>query len=116
MNLSPPQLGPHLKIASLALFTTLLLLLIFSFFPISKGQAYFNRLNRYRRLVLDGQYLKSDQLAKKLDSSDIDYFSKHNHPSFITQTIKDILKKSNRSTDDLIEVALLYKKIKEFLN
>ncbi len=108
MTLSLPHPGPHLKIASCALLATLFLLLVTIFFPISKGDIYFTRLNRWRSLVMSKNFTQADLVAKKLDSQDIAYYALHHHPGFLTITIKEILKKPNRSTDDLIEVSLLY--------
>ena len=116
MILLLPHPGPHLKIASCALLATLFLLLATSLFPISKGDIYFTRLNHWRSLVMSKNFTQADLIAKKLDSQDIAYFALHHHPSFLTITIKEILKKPNRSTDDLIEVALLYYQMADIEN
>lgn len=108
MTFSLPHPGPKLKLSFVALLTASILYLASYIIPISKGDIYFNRLNRWRSLVISKKFTQADLIAKKLDSQDIAYYALHHHPAFITETIKEILKKPNRSTDDLIEVALLY--------
>lgn len=116
MTLSLPHPGPKLKLSFAALLTSSILYLISFMFPISKGDIYFTRLNHWRNLVMSKNFTQADLLAKVLDSQDIAYFAKHHHPSFLTITIKEILKKPNRSTDDLIEVSLLYYQMADLEN
>lgn len=116
MNFWLPRLGPPVKILSLALLVTLFLLLITSIFPLSKGDIYFRRLNHWQSLVISKKYSQADILANHLDNQDIAYYALHHHPSFLTTTIQKILKKPNRSTDDLIEVGLLYYQMADLEN
>jgi hypothetical protein len=119
MNSSLPQLGLKLKKYSwffLSLITSLSLLLVIRFFPVSIGDGYQKKLSKYYRLIDAKQFEKADQLETKLDKIDIDYVASLSHPRYIITTIKDILKKPNRNTDDLIEVSLLYFKIGDSQN
>lgn len=103
-----PRLGPPLKIISLALLVTLFSLSITSLFPLSKGDIYVKHLNTYYYLVLSSQISQADQLQSQFDFQDISAFVKRYHPRYLTDTISQILKKAHPTTDDLIEVALLY--------
>lgn len=116
MTLLLPHPGPKLKLSFVALLTSSILYLTSCFVPISKGDIYFTRLNHWRSLVMSKNFTQADLIAKKLDSQDIAYYALHHHPSFLTITIKEILKKPNRSTDDLIEVALLYYQMADIEN
>ena len=111
MILLLPRLGPKLKKYSwlaASILITSLYLLITNFYPLSSGDRYFKRLYRWYGFIETKQFAKADQIQPKLDNQDISYFAGLHHPRFITATIKNILKKPNRNTDDLIEVALLY--------
>jgi len=119
MILLLPHLGPKLKKYSwltVSILITSLYLLITNFYPLSSGDRYFKHLSRWYGFIETKQFTKADQIQPKLDSQDISYFASLHHPRFITATIKNILKKSNRNTDDLIEVALLYYKMNDLEN
>ena len=119
MILSLPQLGPKLKKYNwlvLGTITTTIIIGLFTIFPISKGDRYFNLISRWYHLIDTKQFTRADQIQPKLDNQDISYYALIHHPRFITTTIKNILKKPNRNTDDLIEVALLYYKINDRQN
>jgi len=119
MILLLPQLGPKLKKYNwlvLSLITTTIIFCLSSFFPLSSGNRYFKRLSRWYHLIETKQFTTADQVQTKLDQQDIAYFAGLHHPRFITTTIKNILKKPNRNTDDLIEVALLYYKMNDLEN
>jgi len=119
MILLLPHLGPKLKkynwLATSILITSLYLL-ITNFYPLSSGDRYFKDLSHWHHLVDTKQFTRADQVQPRLDQQDISYYASRHHPGFITITIKNILKKPNRNTDDLIEVALLYYEINDLEN
>lgn len=119
MILLLPQLGPKLKKYNWLILSTILTIAIFALstiFPLSTGDRYIKRLSRWYHLIETKQFTTADQVQPKLDQQDISYFAGLHHPRFITTTIKNILKKPNRNTDDLIEVALLYYKMNDLEN
>lgn len=119
MILLPHLFGPKLKKNNWLIFSLIVCLFLYllNFLsPFSLGDSYQKKLLRYYRLLDNSQFQKADKLESKLDLIDIKYSASLVHPRFVIATIQDILKKPNRSTDDIIEVALLYFKIGDIQN
>ncbi len=109
MTLLPPRLGRQFLVPSfLSLLVTCLSLLITSYYPLSIGDQYQQKLAKWHHLVIDQNFTRADELAKQIDPQDIAYLAQKYHPKYITQAISNLLKRTTLSTDDLIEVSLLY--------
>lgn len=116
MTLSLDRFGLHLKTSLIALLTSLIIYLTPTVLPISKGDVYQRRLSHWRGLVTSGQFSQADKLESRLDQQDILYLAQLYHPRYITDTIRKILKKPTKSTDDLIEISLLYYRMGDTAN
>ena len=109
MTLLPPRLGQKFLVPSFfSLLVTCFLLLVTSYYPLSVGDQYQQKLAKWHASVINQNFTRADELAREIDPQDIAYLAQKYHPKYITQAISNILKKPIISTDNLIEVSLLY--------
>ena len=75
---------------------------------ISKGDSYIGKLRLWKIYVLYNDWDKANELQSHLDPADTRYYLEQYSPESIKQKINTLQFKSNKSTEDWIELAKHY--------
>ncbi|RLC34814.1 hypothetical protein DRH14_02125 [Candidatus Shapirobacteria bacterium] len=80
-------------------------------FSLSRGTHYFNNLLLWHYYVDHQQWSSAISLEKDIDTLDIDFWKQNSYPPLIKKRLNNLLCQTNKSVDDLIEIARLYSKL-----
>lgn len=74
-------------------------------FSLNQGDSYSGRLNLWRLLVQNNDWVNAAKLEPKLNSSEINDYKFNYQPSELQKKVDYLNSKSNKSVEDLIELA-----------
>ncbi len=74
-------------------------------FSLNQGDSYSGRLNLWRLLVQNNDWVNATKLEQKLNSSEISDYKFNYQPSEIQKKVDYLNSKSNKSVEDFIELA-----------
>ncbi|MDD2224714.1 MAG: hypothetical protein PHP97_00950 [Candidatus Shapirobacteria bacterium] len=74
-------------------------------FSLNQGDSYSGRLNLWRLLVQNNDWVNAAKLEPKLNSSEISDYKFNYQPSELQKKVDYLNSKSNKSVEDLIELA-----------
>jgi len=74
-------------------------------FSLNQGDSYSGRLNLWRLLVQNNDWVNAAKLEQKLNSSEISDYKFNYQPSEIQKKVDYLNSKSNKSVEDFIELA-----------
>ncbi|MDD4135745.1 MAG: hypothetical protein PHN66_01595 [Candidatus Shapirobacteria bacterium] len=74
-------------------------------FSLNQGDSYSGRLNLWRLLVQNNDWVNATKLEQKLNSSEISDYKFNYQPSELQKKVDYLNSKSNKSTEDYIELS-----------
>ena len=74
-------------------------------FSLNQGDSYSGRLNLWRLLVQNNDWINAAKLEPKLNSSEINDYKFNYQPSELQKKVDYLNSKSNKSTEDYIELS-----------
>lgn len=74
-------------------------------FSLNQGDSYSGRLNLWRLLVQNNDWVNATKLESKLNSSEISDYKFNYQPSELQKKVDYLNSKSNKSVEDFIELA-----------
>lgn len=92
----------------------LLAVAIIRLYPLSKGERYYKRLQKWYNLVEMGRWEEVKVEEKFLDRKDIDSFAKKNELSELQNSLAKVSSKKEKTADDWAEIAMLSYKLGEY--
>jgi len=76
-------------------------------FPLSGGERYYRRLQRWYLLTNRGEWEKAKKIEGKIQTQDIDNFVKENKIEELKKRINEITIRSEKNADDWMEIAVI---------
>ena len=92
----------------------LLAVAVIRLYPLSKGERYYKRLQKWYNLVEMGRWEEVKVEEKFLDRKDIDSFAKKNELSELQNSLAKVSRKKEKTADDWAEIAMLSYKLGEY--
>ena len=92
----------------------LLAVAIIRLYPLSKGERYYKRLQKWYNLVEMGRWEDVKVEERFLDRKDIDSFAKKNELSELQNSLAKVSSKKEKTADDWAEIAMLSYKLGEY--
>jgi tetratricopeptide (TPR) repeat protein len=92
----------------------LLAVAIIRLYPLSKGERYYKRLQKWYNLVEMGRWEEVKVEERFLDRKDIDSFAKKNELSELQNSLAKVSSKKEKTADDWAEIAMLSYKLGEY--
>lgn len=92
----------------------LLAVAIIRLYPLSKGEIYYKRLQKWYNLVEMGRWEEVKVEERFLDRKDIDSFAKKNELSELQNSLAKVSSKKEKTADDWAEIAMLSYKLGEY--
>jgi len=92
----------------------LLAVAIIRLYPLSKGEKYYKRLQKWYNLVEMGRWEEVKVEERFLDRKDIDSFAKKNELSELQNSLAKVSSKKEKTADDWAEIAMLSYKLGEY--
>ena len=92
----------------------LLAVAIIRLYPLSKGERYYKRLQKWYNLVEMGRWEEVKVEERFLDRKDIDSFAKNNELSELQNSLAKVSSKKEKTADDWAEIAMLSYKLGEY--
>ena len=92
----------------------LLSVAIIRLYPLSKGERYYKRLQKWYNLVEMGRWEEVKVEERFLDRKDIDSFAKKNELSELQNSLAKVSSKKEKTADDWAEIAMLSYKLGEY--
>jgi len=80
---------------------------IVKIWPISRGDRYYQRLQRWYILANKNQWTEAKKIAKKLRDEDIVDFTQKNSDVQLKKRLNELTIKSTKSADDWMEIAVI---------
>ena len=77
------------------------------FWPISRGDDYYQRLQNWYLLANKGDWEGAQKLETKLNADDVEYFKKMNKPEELIKRLNELTIKSNKNADDWVEMGVI---------
>jgi hypothetical protein len=74
-------------------------------FSLNKGDNYSGRLNLWRLLVQNNDWINAAKLESELNKTEIDDYKFHYQPSELQKKVKSLNSKNNKSVEDYLEIA-----------
>jgi len=92
----------------------LLAVAVIRLYPLSKGERYYKRLQKWYNLVEMGRWEEVKVEERFLDRKDIDSFAKKNELSELQNSLAKVSSKKEKTADDWAEIAMLSYKLGEY--
>ena len=92
----------------------LLAVAIIRLYPLSKGERYYKRLQKWYNLVEMGRWEEVKVEERFLDRKAIDSFAKKNELSELQNSLAKVSSKKEKTADDWAEIAMLSYKLGEY--
>jgi len=99
------------KIFFISLLIWVLLINIGKIWPISKGERYYNNLQKWYLLANKGDWEEAKKIENKLKREDIQNFIKENKEEELKKKLNQIIIKNTKNADDWMEIAVVYYKL-----
>lgn len=96
------------KIFFTSLLIWILLINIGKIWPLSKGERYYQNLQKWYLQVNTGDWEKAKIIENKLKKEDIQNFIKENKEEELRKKLNQIIIKKTKTTDDWMEIAVLF--------
>lgn len=77
------------------------------FWPMSRGENYYLRLQKWYLLANKGDWTEAQKLETKLEAEDISFFKKANKPEELIKRLNELTIKSNKNADDWVEIGVI---------
>lgn len=81
---------------------------IVKIWPISKGDRYYQRLQKWYILANKNEWGEAEKMAKKLRSEDITDFINKNRDEELKRRLNELTLKSDKNADDFMEMAIIF--------
>ena len=75
--------------------------------PMSHGENYYLRLQKWYLLANNGNWTEAQKLETKLETGDIEYFKKMNNPEELIKRLNELTIKSDKNADDWVEIGVI---------
>jgi len=76
--------------------------------PISKGERYYQNLQKWYLLASKEEWEKAKKIENKLKKEDIENYTKENEAGELRKKLNVIMTQKNKSADDWMEIAVLF--------
>ena len=86
----------------------IILINIGKIWPISKGERYYQNLQKWYLLANKGDWEKAKKIEEKIKPEDIENFIKENKEEQLKKRLNEIIVKKEKNADDWMEVSVLY--------
>ncbi len=96
------------KIFFISLVIWIILINIGKIWPISKGEIYYQNLQKWYLLANKGEWEKAKKIENKLKIEDIENFIKENKEEDLKRKLNQIIIKKTKNADDWMEIAVTY--------
>ena len=81
------------------------------FWPISKGERYFRRLERWYMLAKRGDWEKAGKLENKIKAEDTGYYKKNNKSEELKKRLNELTVMEQKNAEEWMETALIFYKL-----
>jgi tetratricopeptide (TPR) repeat protein len=81
--------------------------------PTSKGERYYQNLQRWYMLANKGEWSKAKKIETRLKSEDIDNFKKENEKEELEKRYQILETRNQKNADDWMEIAVLLYKLNQ---
>ena len=95
------------RVLFISLSIWILLINIGKIWPISAGERYYQRLQKWYVLANRGEWQEADKLALKLKSEDIVYFTQKNNEEQLKERLNELTIRATKNADDWMEIAII---------
>jgi len=80
--------------------------------PISKGERYYQNLQKWYLLANKGDWQEAKKIESKLKREDVENFIKENKEEELKRKLNQIIIKKMKNADDWMEIAVIYYRLK----
>lgn len=94
-----------------SLLIWILLINIGKIWPISKGERYYQNLQKWYLLANKGDWEKTKKVETKIKIEDIENFIKENKEEELKRKLNQIIIKRAKNADDWMEISVIYSRL-----
>ena len=96
------------KIFFISFLVWIILINIGKIWPISRGERYYQNLQKWYVLANKGEWEKANKIEKNIKPEDIENFIKENKEEQLKKRLNEIIVKKEKNADDWMEIAVLH--------
>jgi len=99
------------KIFFVSLLIWIMFINIGKIWPISKGERYYQNLQKWYLLANKGDWEKAKKIEEKIKPEDIENFIKENKEEQLKKRLNEIIVKKEKNADDWMEISVIYSRL-----